>query len=89
MANMFQVVSNLGDITYITKLSMEIFTWNINLLKLMSFTSYLIVVLIVVEPEKMKKFNVIATVVFCLIGKSSKEKIMLIGNSFNFLHRLD
>jgi hypothetical protein len=68
MANMFQVVSNLGDLTYITKLSMELVSWNENLLKLMSFLSYTIVLLVVVEPEKMKTFNLVATVVFSLIG---------------------
>ena len=77
MSNMFQIVSNMADVVYITKLMGEIIPWDVNLIKLTSFCVCLIVTISVIEPEKMKYFNIVAICVFCGIGNINILKTFL------------
>lgn len=63
------LVSNLSSITYVVSLSKELVTWDENIIKLVSFLFYMLVVIFVVEPEKLKYLTWITTVLFMGISK--------------------
>lgn len=68
--SMINLVSNLTNITYVVKLSQELVFWSENTIKLVSFGTYLIIVILVIEPEKLKYLTIITTVLFMGISKS-------------------
>ena len=88
-ANMFQVVSNLGDITYVVKLLKELTNWNESFIKLDLFIVYMAILILVMEPEKMKNYNTIITILFCSMGRFATILTLLLITYFSddFFHR--
>lgn len=71
MGNMFNIISNMAEITYVIKLLKELLGWDQNLLKLITFFMFIVILILVIEPEKLKWFNILATFVYLVIGKIS------------------
>jgi hypothetical protein len=69
MGNMFNVISNMAEITYVVKLLKELLPWDQNLIKLVTFLMFVVILIVVIEPEKLKWFNILATFVYLFIGK--------------------
>lgn len=81
--SMINLVSNLTNITYVIKLTKELVSWDVNIIKLVSFLSYMLVVVLVVEPEKLKYLTIITTILFMGISKHSKHLKPLFSNIFS------
>ena len=67
--SMINIVSILTTVTYVVKLMRDLVSWDDNIIKLAVFAINALVIVLVIEPEKLKCLTVLTTIIFMSIGK--------------------